>query len=52
MKKLLIASLVAVLAACQTTNPDVIQRGDAQRLSQVQGVGQVTLSGSSLPAGS
>jgi outer membrane lipoprotein SlyB len=24
------------LAACSTTNPDVIQRGDAQRLSQIQ----------------
>ena len=36
MKKLLIATLVAALAACSTTNPDVIQRGDAQRLSQVQ----------------
>ncbi|SEK94272.1 outer membrane lipoprotein SlyB [Roseateles sp. YR242] len=36
MKKLLIVSMVALLAACQTSNPDVIQRGDAQRLSQVQ----------------
>jgi len=37
MKKLLIASAVlAALAACTTTNPDVVQRGDAQRLSQVQ----------------
>jgi outer membrane lipoprotein SlyB len=26
----------AALAACSTTSPDVIQRGDAQRLSQVQ----------------
>lgn len=25
-----------VLSACSTTSPDVIQRGDAQRLSQVQ----------------
>jgi len=36
MKKLMLAALVATLAACSTTNPDVIQRGDAQRLSQVQ----------------
>ncbi|WP_377157203.1 glycine zipper 2TM domain-containing protein [Roseateles sp. UC29_93] len=36
MKKLLIATMVVALAACTTTNPDVIQRGDAQRLSQVQ----------------
>ena len=28
--------LVAALAGCSTTSPDVIQRGDAQRLSQVQ----------------
>jgi outer membrane lipoprotein SlyB len=25
-----------VLSACSTTSPDVVQRGDAQRLSQVQ----------------
>lgn len=36
MKRLLIAGCVVVLAACSTTSPDVIQRGDAQRLSQVQ----------------
>ena len=36
MKKLLLAIAVASLAACSTTSPDVIQRGDAQRLSQVQ----------------
>lgn len=56
MKKLLIASLVAVLAACQTTSPDVIQRGDAQRLSQVQdatllSVRPVTVDGSQSGAG-
>jgi outer membrane lipoprotein SlyB len=28
--------LAAVLAACSTTSPDVIQRGDAQRLATVQ----------------
>jgi outer membrane lipoprotein SlyB len=32
---LLLAAAIA-LAACSTTSPDVIQRGDAQRLSQVQ----------------
>jgi outer membrane lipoprotein SlyB len=31
-----IVGLLAVLAGCSTTSPDVIQRGDAQRLSQVQ----------------
>lgn len=36
MKKLLIVLAIASLAACTTTSPDVIQRGDAQRLSQVQ----------------
>ena len=28
--------IVAALSACATSSPDVIQRGDAQRLSQVQ----------------
>ena len=37
MKKLLIALCVtAALSACSTTSPDVIQRADAQRMSQVQ----------------
>lgn len=36
MKKILLAIAVASLAACATSNPDVIQRGDAQRMSQVQ----------------
>lgn len=36
MKHLLAALAVAALAACSTTSPDVIQKGDAQRLSQVQ----------------
>ena len=31
-----IALLAAALAACTTTTPDVVKRGDAQRLSQVQ----------------
>ncbi len=36
MKKLLLAVLVASLGACATSSPDVIQRNDAQRMSQVQ----------------
>lgn len=38
MKRTLIAAplLLALIAGCSTTSPDVIQRGDAQRLSQVQ----------------
>ena len=37
MTKLLIAlAAAAALSACSTTSPDVIQRGDAQRMSQVQ----------------
>jgi outer membrane lipoprotein SlyB len=29
-------ALVATLAACATSSPDVVQRGDAQRMAQVQ----------------
>ena len=36
MKRLFLAGLVAALGACATSSPDVIQRNDAQRLSQVQ----------------
>ncbi len=37
MKKLFCSlSVLAVLVGCSTTSPDVIQRGDAQRLAQVQ----------------
>jgi outer membrane lipoprotein SlyB len=37
MKRLIIAACVlAALAACTTTSPDVINRNDAQRLSTVQ----------------
>jgi outer membrane lipoprotein SlyB len=35
MKKLLTLTLVLALTACSTSSPDVIQRGDAQRLSTV-----------------
>ena len=57
MKKLILsASLLAALAACSTTSPDVIQRGDAQRMSQVQdatvlSVRPVTVDGSQSGAG-
>lgn len=37
MKNLFIASaLTLALAACSTSSPDIVQRGDAQRLSQIQ----------------
>lgn len=59
MKKFAIAtSLLALglLSACQTSNPDVIQRGEAQRLSQVQdatvlSVRTVTIDGNQSGAG-
>ena len=35
MKKLLLIAALVSLAACSTTSPDVVQRGDAQRMSQV-----------------
>lgn len=35
MKKLLASAFVLVLTACSSSSPDVIQRGDAQRLSTV-----------------
>lgn len=43
MKKFLILTMVAALAACATSSPDVIQRGDAQRLSQVQDATVLTI---------
>ena len=37
MKKIiLVLAAASVLGACSTTSPDVVQRGDAQRLAQVQ----------------
>ena len=57
MKQLIIATAVlAALAGCTTTSPDVVQRGDAQRLSQVQdatvlSVRPVTVDGSQSGAG-
>lgn len=57
MKKIFALIVIAgVLAGCSTTNPDVIQRGDAQRLSQVQdatvlSVRPVTVDGSQSGAG-
>ncbi len=35
-KTLIAAAALTLLAACTTTSPDVVQRGDAQRLSSVQ----------------
>ncbi|MDP1693557.1 MAG: hypothetical protein Q8L49_16690 [Burkholderiaceae bacterium] len=35
-KTLIAAAMAAILAACSTTSPDVVQRGDAQRLANVQ----------------
>jgi outer membrane lipoprotein SlyB len=51
MKSLALAALAFALAACTTTSPDVIQRGDAQRMAQVQdatvlSVRSVTVEGS------
>lgn len=59
MSKLITSLSVAaalVLSACSTTSPDVIQRGDAQRLSQVQdatvlNVRPVTVDGSQIGIG-
>ncbi|MDD5029697.1 MAG: hypothetical protein PHH58_09380, partial [Rhodoferax sp.] len=31
-----VLALAATLSACSTSSPDVIQRGDAQRLSRVE----------------
>ena len=36
MKKLIITASMLALAACSTSSPDMIQRNDAQRMSQVQ----------------
>jgi outer membrane lipoprotein SlyB len=36
MKRLITIAAAAVLAACATSSPDVIQRSEAQRVSQVQ----------------
>ena len=36
MKSLLVVVTALALAACTTTNPDIVQKGDAQRMSQVQ----------------
>jgi outer membrane lipoprotein SlyB len=43
MKKLLMLSLLAALSACSTSSPDVVQRGDAQRLSDVQDATVLTI---------
>ena len=36
MKKLIITTSLLALAACSTSSPDMVQRNDAQRMSQVQ----------------
>jgi len=36
MKMSLASALVLALGACATSSPDVVQRGDAQRMAQVQ----------------
>lgn len=55
-KTLIATTLLALLTACTTTSPDVVQRGDAQRLSSVQdavvlSVRPVTVDGSQSGAG-
>ena len=55
-KTLIAAAALATLAACTTTSPDVVQRGDAQRLSTVQdatvlSVRNVTVDGTQTGAG-
>lgn len=35
-KTLIAAATLVLLAACTTTSPDIVQRGDAQRLASVQ----------------
>jgi len=57
MKKLCLAVLVASLGACATSSPDVVQRYDAQRMSQVQdatilSIRPVTVDGSQSGIGS
>ena len=56
LKTLTAAAALALLAACTTTSPDVVQRGDAQRLASVQdatvlSVRDVTVDGSQSGAG-
>lgn len=51
LKPLIIAASLATLASCQTANPDVLRREDAQRLSSVEdatvlSVRSVTIDGS------
>ena len=56
IKTLTAAAALAFMAACTTTSPDVVQRGDAQRLATVQdatvlSVRSVTVDGSQSGAG-
>ena len=58
-KQIILAASVATLgalAACQTANPDVVQRNDAQRMSSVQdgtvlSIRDVTIDGSQTGGG-
>jgi outer membrane lipoprotein SlyB len=55
-KTLIVLACSAMLAACATSSPDVVQRGEAQRMSQVQdatvlSVRPVTIDGSQSGAG-
>ena len=36
IRLVLVVSMVAVLAACASSSPDVVQRGDAQRMAKVE----------------
>ena len=56
MKSLLVVMATLALAACATSNPDIVQRGDAQRMSQIQdatvlSVRPVTIDGNQSGAG-
>ena len=56
IRLVVVASMVAVLAACASSSPDVVQRGDAQRMAKVEdgvilSVRPVTVDGSQTGAG-
>jgi outer membrane lipoprotein SlyB len=56
IKTVIATAALALLAACTTTSPDVVQRGDAQRLATVQdatvlSVRSVTVDGTQSGAG-
>lgn len=56
IRLVLVVSMVAVLAACASSSPDVVQRGDAQRMAKVEdgvvlSVRAVTVDGNQSGAG-